>query len=98
MVKKCYRRRSGCCGYETCIIEFRHFLLFPSAVLSHISYHSRQPQQEATMFPIIRAHRDARILSRQLRKSLASPEDNWKIESDEDAQPSLSNNGIRIVL
>jgi hypothetical protein len=50
------------------------------------------------MFPIIRAHRDARILSRQLRKSLALPEHNWKIESDEDGRPTLSNNGFRIVL
>jgi hypothetical protein len=50
------------------------------------------------MFPIIRAHRDARILSRQLRKSLASPEDNWKVGTDEESHPTLSNNGFRIVL
>ena len=50
------------------------------------------------MFPIIRAHRDARILSRELRKSLASPDDSWKIETDEEGHPTLSNNSFRIVL
>jgi hypothetical protein len=50
------------------------------------------------MFPIIRAHRDARILSRQLRKSLASPDENWKIGTDEEGHPTLSNDGFLIVL
>ena len=50
------------------------------------------------MFPIIRAHRDARVLSRKLRKSLASPEDDWKIGTDEAGHPTLSNGGVRIVL
>ena len=59
---------------------------------------SRLTQQEANMFPIIRAHRDARILSRALRKSLASLEDNWKVGTDETGHPTLSAKGFRIVL
>src|SRR5436190_19290549 len=50
------------------------------------------------MFPIIRSRWDARRLARELRKSLASPDDNWKIGADEEGHPMLSNNGFRIVL
>src|SRR3954469_24819323 len=87
-------------GYETCISNFRRFLLFstPPPYGTPCPIKLRQSQQEATMFPIIRAHMDARILSRQLRKSLASPDDNWKIDTDEEGHPTLSNIGFRIVL
>jgi hypothetical protein len=50
------------------------------------------------MFPIIRAHIDARVLSRELRKSLAAPEDNWKIGTDEEDHATLSKDDFRIVL
>ena len=50
------------------------------------------------MFPIIRAHRDARTLSRTLRSSLASPDETWKVGTDEDVHPALSNANFRIVL
>ena len=50
------------------------------------------------MFPIIRAHRDARIWSRQLRQSLAAPADKWKVGTDEAGCPMLSNGDVRIVL
>jgi hypothetical protein len=50
------------------------------------------------MFPIVRSRWDAHRLARELRKSLASPVDNWKIMTDEEGHPMLSNNGFRIVL
>lgn len=50
------------------------------------------------MFPIIRSRWDARRLARELRKSLASQDDNWKIGTDEEGRPMLSNDGFRIVL
>ena len=50
------------------------------------------------MFPIIRSRWDARSLSRELRNSLASPEDDWKIGTDEEGSSTLSNEGFRIVL
>jgi hypothetical protein len=50
------------------------------------------------MFPIIRAHTKARSFSRKMRKSLASPEAIWKIETDDQGHPTLANNDIRIVL
>ena len=50
------------------------------------------------MFPMIRVRRDARILSRKLRLSLAEPEDKWKVGTDEDGRPLLSNGNFRIVL
>jgi len=50
------------------------------------------------MFPMIRAHRDARSLSRKLRKSLAEPDDKWKVGTDEEGHPTLSSGDIRIVL
>jgi hypothetical protein len=50
------------------------------------------------MFPMIRAHRDARILSRNLRKSLAAPDDKWKVGTDEEGHPTLSSGDFRIVL
>jgi hypothetical protein len=50
------------------------------------------------MFPIIRLRREARALSRKLRKSLAAPEDNWKVDTDEEGRPTLFNGNIRIVL
>ena len=50
------------------------------------------------MFPIIRAHRDARILSWTLRSSLASPDETWKVSTDEAGHPMLSNCNFQIVL
>src|SRR3954463_10117210 len=50
------------------------------------------------MFPIIRSRWDARHLARELRKSLSSPDDNWKIGADEEGRPTLSKDGFRIVL
>lgn len=50
------------------------------------------------MFPIIRSRWDARILARKLRESLASSDDNWTIGTDEEGNPTLSNDGFRIVL
>ena len=50
------------------------------------------------MLPIIRSRWDARRLARELRTSLASPDDNWKIGTDEEGHPMLSNEGFRIVL
>src|SRR3954452_21404062 len=98
MLSEADRRLRGC-GYETCIIYFGGFCYFrPRSYDKHCPVNKRQIEQEATMFPIIRAHRDARILSRQLRKSLASPDDNWKIETDEEGHPTLSNSGFLIAL
>lgn len=50
------------------------------------------------MFPMIRAHRDARSLSRKLRQSLASPHHKWKVGTDEEGHPTLSSGDVRIVL
>ena len=50
------------------------------------------------MFPIIRSRWDARRLARELRKSLASPDDDWKVGTDDEGHPTLSNDGFRIVL
>lgn len=50
------------------------------------------------MFPIIRAHLDSRVLSRQLRVSLTSADEDWKIGTAEDGRPMLTNGGFRIVL
>jgi hypothetical protein len=55
-------------------------------------------QQEAAMFPMIRARRDARSLSRKLRHSLAAPDEKWKVGTDEQTHPSLSMGDVRIVL
>src|SRR5437868_2065020 len=54
--------------------------------------------QEAAMFPMIRARLDAYRLSRKLRKSLATREDKWKIDTDEEGRPTLSCGDFRIVL
>ena len=50
------------------------------------------------MFPLIRSRWDAHTLSRKLRKSLATPDVKWKIDTDDDGQPTLSNGDMRIVL
>ena len=50
------------------------------------------------MFPMIRARLDAYRLSRKLRKSLATREDKWKIDTDEEGRPTLSSGDFRIVL
>jgi hypothetical protein len=50
------------------------------------------------MFPIIRARWDARIFSRKLRMSLVAPEDSWKVGTDDQKHPTLTNGAIRIVL
>ena len=50
------------------------------------------------MLPIIRSRWDARRLARELRNSLASPDDAWKIGTDEEGGPMLSKDGFRIVL
>jgi hypothetical protein len=50
------------------------------------------------MFPSIRARWDAHRLSRKLRNSLATPSDNWKVETDDDDGPALAHGDFRIVL
>ena len=50
------------------------------------------------MLPIIRSRLDARRLARELRNSLASPDDDWKIGTDEETHAMLSREGFRIVL
>jgi hypothetical protein len=50
------------------------------------------------MFPMIRAHRDARSLSRKLRKSLTAQDDKWKVGTDEEGHPTLSSGDFRIAL
>jgi hypothetical protein len=50
------------------------------------------------MLPMIRAHWDARNLSRKLRKSLATPQDKWKVDTNDEGQPTLSSGGIYITL
>jgi hypothetical protein len=50
------------------------------------------------MLPIIRSRWDARRLARDLRTSLASPDDDWKIGTDEEGNSMLSHDGFRIVL
>jgi hypothetical protein len=50
------------------------------------------------MLPIIRVRLDARALCRTLRSSLASPDETWAVNADEDGQPTLSNANFRIVL
>src|SRR5262245_16844083 len=86
-------------GYETCISGFRCFCYLRSRQYrSHCPGHCKCIQPEAVMFPIIRSRWDGRILSRRLRKSLASFEDNWKVGADEEGHPTLSNEGFRIVL
>jgi hypothetical protein len=50
------------------------------------------------MFPMIRSHWDARRLSRNLRTSLATPEDKWKVDTDDEGRPTLSNCEVRVVL
>jgi hypothetical protein len=50
------------------------------------------------MFPMIRAHRDARSLSRKLRQSLAAPDEKWKVGTDEEGHPTLSTGDVSIVL
>jgi hypothetical protein len=50
------------------------------------------------MFPIIRSRWDARRLARELRYSLASPDDDWKIGTDEESHSVLSHEAFRIVL
>src|SRR4051812_6415382 len=100
MVKKCYHGGAPVAGMKLALSTFGGFCYFrpPRPYGTPCPIKLRQSQQEATMFPIIRAHMDARILSRQLRKSLASPDDNWKIDTDEEGHPTLSNIGFRIVL
>jgi hypothetical protein len=50
------------------------------------------------MFPIIRSRWDARRLARELRASLASPDEDWSVGTDEGGRPMLSKDGFRIVL
>ena len=50
------------------------------------------------MFPIIRSRWDARRLARELRESLASPDEDWGVGTDESGRPMLSKEGFRIVL
>jgi hypothetical protein len=50
------------------------------------------------MFPIIRSRRDARRLARELRDLLASPDEDWKVGTDEDGHPMLSKESFCIVL
>src|SRR5262245_29594153 len=75
-------------------------LLFLSAATScTLALHPTvSTRQESSMFPIIRVRRDGRILARKLRLSLAVPEDNWKVGTDAEGWPALSNRGFRIVL
>src|SRR2546421_8182141 len=55
-------------------------------------------QQEDAMFPMIRTRLDAFRLSRKLRKSLVTPDDKWKIDTDEEGRPTLSSGDFRLVL
>jgi hypothetical protein len=102
MVKKCYQLESpvwAAPGMKLALSVPLVFVCFASdAYRTVILPTSRRTQQEANMFPIIRAHWDARKLSRELRKSLASLEDDWKVGTDETGHPTLSADGFRIVL
>ena len=50
------------------------------------------------MFPMIRSRWDAQILSRKLQKSLAAPDEKWKVGADEEERPTLLSGDFRIVL
>jgi hypothetical protein len=102
MVKKCYHDNMDRFGQPVWNLHFlvQANLLFLSGATSHtLAFHPTvSTQQESSMFPIIRVRRDARILARKLRLSLAAPEDTWKIGTDDEGRPTLSNAGVRIVL
>src|SRR5215213_2422055 len=66
-------------------------ICFPSQIVHIVLRGVDFTREEATMFPIIRVRRNARTLSRQIRLSLAEPEDNWKVGNDEEGHPTLSN-------
>src|SRR4051794_19468805 len=55
-------------------------------------------QECRNMLPIIRSRWDAHRLARELRNSLASPDVDWKIGTDEDGDSMLSREDFRIVL
>jgi hypothetical protein len=85
-------------------IELASYILLPFCYFRprhnrpHWSFRCSFDPQEAAMFPMIRARWDAHSLSRKLRKSLAALEDKWKVDTDEDGQPTLSSGEFRIVL
>jgi hypothetical protein len=86
-------------GIELASSRMRGFVISVRGHIANIVVPSgRFTQQEAAMFPMVRAYRDARILSRKLRKSLAAPDDKWKVGTDEDGYPMLSSGDFRILL
>ena len=70
---------------RACAIRYRNCIPFRRA-------------KEERMFSIIRVRFDAHRLVRQLRKSLSSEPDKWKIGENDTGQPSLSKGEFEIVL